>query len=209
MNDFHALAAEYVLGTLPHTERLAAQSRFKSDPEFAAEVALWEQRLAPLNALYTRATPPNLLPRIEARLFAKAPSRWRFPGLLAAATSALAGVALLAYLALTPPQPSLTATLAAEGSATRYAAKLEADGLHLIHLAGPAPDAAHAHELWLIVADQDPISLGIVSNATFTLPAIPLKPGMILAITLEPAGGSSTGKPTGPVLALGPLITAS
>jgi anti-sigma-K factor RskA len=28
---------------------------------------------------------------------------------------------------------------------------------------------------------------------------------MILAVSLEPAGGSTTGTPTGPVLALGPL----
>ena len=69
------LAAEYVLGTLPHAERLAAQTRLTRDPAFAAAVAAWEQHLAPLNDAYTPVPAPDLLPRIEARLFPKAPRR--------------------------------------------------------------------------------------------------------------------------------------
>ena len=32
--------------------------------------------------------------------------------------------------------------------------------------------------------------------------------GAVLAVSLEPKGGSTTGAPTGPILALGPLTRA-
>jgi anti-sigma-K factor RskA len=66
-------------------------------------------------------------------------------------------------------------------------------------------------ELWMLPGQGDPISLGLVDatgTATLTLraPAATLLAGMTaLAVSLEPAGGSPTGKPTGPVLYTGTI----
>ncbi|WP_323005507.1 hypothetical protein [Pseudorhodobacter sp.] len=67
------LAAEFVLGTLPLEAREAAATRIRRDAHFALAVARWEHRLAPLNAGYEDVPAPDLLPKIEARLFGAAP----------------------------------------------------------------------------------------------------------------------------------------
>lgn len=61
------LAAEYVLGTLDAAERRDAVALASRDPDFAASVRAWEDRLAPLDA-DTAAVPPaaTLFQRIEA-----------------------------------------------------------------------------------------------------------------------------------------------
>lgn len=69
----------------------------------------------------------------------------------------------------------------------------------------PLP-ADKAYELWLLPDGEDPISLGLlpVSGETTIQPSPELRellgPGSALAVSLEPAGGSPTGLPTGPVL---------
>lgn len=66
-------------------------------------------------------------------------------------------------------------------------------------------------ELWVIVGKQPPRSLGLIDLRGTQAHRIPdalraeLKDGATLAISLEPAGGSPTGTPTGPVVATGTL----
>ena len=81
--------------------------------------------------------------------------------------------------------------------------------------ATPAGDFSIPHarsaELWLIPADGKPRPMGVVDAAR---PAVmPMPPQFkalarekaTLAISIEPLGGSTTGLPTGPVVATGPL----
>ena len=84
------LAAEYVLGTLDRSERLAAEARIKADPGFARAVEDWENRLSGLNDGYAPVPAPDLLPQIEARLFPAPPKRrfGRLAGWLAGALTA-------------------------------------------------------------------------------------------------------------------------
>jgi anti-sigma-K factor RskA len=56
-----ALAAEYVLGTLDPQERAQADARIADDPEFAALVESWQERLAPLAASIPPVTPSERL----------------------------------------------------------------------------------------------------------------------------------------------------
>jgi anti-sigma-K factor RskA len=72
-------------------------------------------------------------------------------------------------------------------------------------------DATRVPELWLIPSDSKPRPLGILradSTVTITLPP-ELSPltvsNAVLAVSLEPPGGSPTGQPTGPVIATGKL----
>ncbi|OYY09436.1 MAG: hypothetical protein B7Y70_10165 [Rhizobiales bacterium 35-68-8] len=59
--DIRRTAAEYVLGTLDAAERAAWRARMSGEPEVAALVRLWEERLAPLHELSAPASPPDEL----------------------------------------------------------------------------------------------------------------------------------------------------
>lgn len=201
--DDDLLAAEYVLGTLPYADRLAAETRINKDTAFAKAVAAWENRLSLLNDAYDDAPAPNLLPQIEARLFGAAPKKppfWKgwFAG---AAVAAALGLAALAILPGTPVQP--VTTLAADGSTLRYDVTLQGQELRVARVAGGAADAGRVHELWLIVGSDAPISLGLIEGEELRLTTTDLAAGMVLAITLEPAGGAPNGIPSGPVLVTG------
>jgi anti-sigma-K factor RskA len=206
-DDDDLLAAEYVLGALDLAERYVVEMRIKNEPAMAALVAAWETRLSGLNEDYAPAPLPDLMPKIEARLFPQAPKKrgwWAdlrlWGGVLAAS------VALVAYLALTPPKPELTATLAADQGALQFAAVITHGHLTITRVAGDLPDTAHSHELWIITGDDPPVSLGVIpaEGETISLPGAAA--GAILAVTLEPPGGSPSGKPTGPIVAKGALI---
>jgi anti-sigma-K factor RskA len=205
--DDDMIAAEYVLGTLDLSERLAAEARLRRDPAFAAMVDAWQERFADLNEDYAEAAAPNLLPQIEERLFptpAKRRGDWLF-GLIGLGASAAAALAVAAFFLLTPPSPSLVATLAADASPLRYAAAIAGDELTLTRVAGTDADPDKDYELWIIIGDNAPVSLGLLRADKTTIPAPAAEAGYILAITLEPKGGGPEGKPTGPIVAAGPL----
>ncbi len=200
--DDDMLAAEYVLGTLDLESRAQAEARLR-DPAFAAAVQEWEIRLSGLNADFAEAQAPDLMPAIEARLFPTAPKRsfWPMWG-----ASALASLALVAYLAVTPIPADFTARMVAE-TGLEYDARVTDERLVVTLAAGAVAPQGQAHELWLIVGEAAPVSLGLLGTRTeIRLADVP--EGAILAVSLEPEGGSPTGAPTGPVLALAPLQKA-
>jgi anti-sigma-K factor RskA len=76
-----------------------------------------------------------------------------------------------------------------------------------------AADAGHSYELWLISKRfPNPRSLGIVGAEEFTQRPIPINfdtdtlRAATYAVSLEPAGGSPVGVPTGPILFTGKLV---
>lgn len=197
-----ALAAEYVLGVLALPDRAAAEARLKRDPAFAALVAGWEARLGGLNDGFAEAPAPNLLPQIEARLFPRSPARRRsrfglgwLSGALVAAVLALASIATLA-----PPRPELVATLATADDRLAYRVTHFGDRLQITRVAGVPAVPGQVHELWIIAPDAAPVSLGLLQDQPLvvTYPTPPA--GFVFAVSIEPAGGSPTGQPTGPVI---------
>ncbi|MBL4917319.1 anti-sigma factor [Szabonella alba] len=203
------LAAEYVLGVLSIDERIGAENRARRDAGFADAMAAWELRLAGLNENFHEIKAPNLLPRLEERLFGKPEPRppfWRNWFLGAGSAAALA-IAVLAFLPMTTPPPGTApqhlATLSAEAGSLRYDIGLEGDELHIIRVAGEAAEAGRVHELWLIAGEAAPVSLGLIGTEPTVLPASGLAPGVVLAVSLEPEGGAPGGAPTGPVLVTG------
>lgn len=191
------LAAEYVLGVLDARARRDAARRAEVDGAFAARVQAWEARLSPLNAAYPEVALPDLLPRIEARLFPARPRRrwvWAAGGVLAA------GLALAVVLW---PQPVPQARLVA--GELVVSVRLQA-GLLDLRRSGPSAGEDRDYQLWAIGADGVPRSLGLLRGESLTVPT-DLQPGVTLAISLEPLGGAPGALPTGPVLAsavLGP-----
>ena len=201
-------AAEYVLGVLDAGERGAAEVRLKREPAFAAAVAAWEDRLSGLNPGFDEAAAPDLLPRIEARLFpVQTRARRGWIGWLAGAAVAVSVVAVSVAVYLAPTgAPDLVTEIAGEASDLRFAAVIDNDTLVLTRLSGTPPEPGKAHELWLIVGDNAPLSLGLIGEGSLVLPLADAPAGAILAITLEPEGGGPGGKPSGPVLASGVLL---
>ena len=73
------LAADYALGVLGGRDLARAEAMVKDSSAFAARVAAWEARLAPMADAVSPVEAPNLFPQIEARLFGAQPRRaaWR------------------------------------------------------------------------------------------------------------------------------------
>jgi len=228
--DDDMLAAEYVMGVLPAQERQAAASLIEMDVEFARLVDAWEVRLAPLGEVYPEIEPPaGVKAAIDRRLFAHSAASaadamharaglweslafWR--ALAAVAVAALAIFIAIPYLSPPAGSPAirLVASLAAADSDVRYLAVYDAAAheVGLSHLAGQRGQGKD-FELWMIEGKSAPVSMGVIPSGPAVhielTPALQRKlaQGAVLAISLEPAGGSPTGQPTGPVVATGDL----
>ncbi|MER8379159.1 MULTISPECIES: anti-sigma factor [unclassified Mesorhizobium] len=214
-------AAEYVLGVLAADEREIASRRIDADAAFARLVDAWEAHLSPMAAAYPETEPPiRVKEALDRRLFAAEPRAglwsslgfWR--GLAAAAIAALAIYIALPYVnpPVVEPQTRLVASLAAEGSDVKYLVVYDAvrHDVGLSHVSGERT-AGKDFELWMIEGKNAPVSMGVIPAGATAHLAIPpavrekLAQGAVLAVSVEPAGGSPTGQPTGPVVAAGDL----
>ena len=197
-----ALAAELALGVLEGTERAAAEARLRRDPALMARVIAWQERLAPLNHGFAEApVPPDMLNRIEARLFpAPAPRRTLWMTLAGLGLAGVTALALVAFLVFSIPPARVEAVLTAEHGTLTYDAVFDGLRLTVTRVAGePAPEG-QVHELWIIAPGAAPVSLGLLARGPLVV-AYPTPPaGWVLAVTVEPAGGAPEGKPTGPVM---------
>jgi len=220
------LAAEYVLGTL----RFRARRRFEHwllSPQVRALVNAWEERLAGLEPPLEAIVPPaNVWRGIETRLELRKMARSSVTRYLAIAASLLF-FAMLGVFGLHKfgerigvEGPQLAATKQAfieENPQTIYwRVELLGNNQELrvhVHQAHDLP-AGKALELWILPAQGNPVSLGLlplageqhlVLNET---QRAALNGATRLAVSLEPAGGSPTGLPTGPVLHVAPLTPA-
>lgn len=221
-SDDDALAAEYVLGVLDEADRATCAERIARDPGFASLVANWEQRLAGMNEGFVEAAPPaSVKAALDQRLFSEPepPVRtglWSSLGFWRGlAGAAIAGLAVLAIILATEPQPSsetLVAALASADSDARFVALYEpaSNSLRVTRVAGEQP-TDRDFELWLIAGDSAPVSLGLVGAEGDRAPSVvatlqdAFAEGATLAVSVEPVGGSTTGAPTGPVVASGPV----
>lgn len=223
-----ALAAEHALGVLGASERAAAERKMAADPAFATDVEAWRERLSPMLAGVAEVTPrPGVWPRIERALPANDNAgRLRFwrgatVGSLGLAAASLAAAVMLANqppTLITPPAPLLNASLDATSGQPQplFVAAYDPTRKALIitSLMPAGTDTDHVHELWLIPADGQPRSLGLVEPGKSK--AMPMTgdmapmfaPGAALAISVEGPGGSpDKSKPSGPIAAMGKLST--
>jgi anti-sigma-K factor RskA len=221
--DIAVMAGEYVLGTLDARAAAAVAAAMARDPAWRDAVAAWEREFAPLTALaLPEAPPPELWPRIEAALGGdkpRAPARARTHLLLRLWAGAASGVAIAFAMQLfvyAPPRPTMTAVLVPDQGTPVFTAAATPGGFLRIAAvpadAGtlPAPPAGRAFELWgLAPGDAAPVSLGVMppgaTSITIEHPAVLPRTGMQIMISVEPPGGSPTGKPTGKVVYFGRL----
>jgi anti-sigma-K factor RskA len=218
------LVGEYVLGLLDAAEHDRMARRIAAEPVLAAELKLWQSRLSSLDHEFAETpAPPRVFEKVEARVFGVPASPvarfwnnlqlWRG---IAAGALAVAVIAIgfnLTQPARLDPQEFATQLVAAlqaqEGSGVEFVAlyDMATGNVRLTALSGTAvPDKDY--ELWMIEASGTPMSMGVIPMERTEMTLAEdlqdhLTPGTMLAVTLEPKGGSPTGGPTGPMVAMG------
>jgi len=110
------------------------------------------------------------------------------------------------------PAP-LIAAIVPTGKGAPIAAAYD-PGSGVVRIAGTMPiPVGRSAEVWAIRGTAAPRSLGVMPTAATATAALvvpagvraAMAPDTVLAISIEPAGGSPTGLPTGPVIATGKL----
>ena len=217
--DRDARIAEYVLGTLAGDERKAFEAELGRDESLRRAVGAWSERLQPLADSVAPVAPPlalrdRILTRIGgAEAAAERFSITRWLAWTFGASVVAAGVAVAAVFLFTPKPPELGgyAMLHEEtGSDSVVVFKIDKERRQVVLLAeAPGAGADKDYELWVLPPGKNPVSLGVLKAGETTarpidnMRAALVQPGTTLAVSLEPAGGSVTGAPTGPVLFTG------
>jgi anti-sigma-K factor RskA len=211
------LAAAYVVGALSTRTRRRFERLCEAHPELRAAKHRWEDRLLPLAMSLPRVQPsPQTWAALRARLFAASQprrSRW-WP---AAAAAALLGVALLLgrLTIWSPPSFQQLAALAEANASPLWEVQRTADfgQISIRTIGNVVLEADRNYELWILPGgDQNPVSLGLLPRSGVLLRELTeaqrtlLAAAAQVAVSIEPAGGSPTGLPTGPVVIVAPIV---
>ncbi|NWE79670.1 anti-sigma factor [Pseudomonas yamanorum] len=224
MNSIDELASEYVLGTLPAAQRAEVEQRLATDAELRAAVDAWEQRLLPLTEQADPVTPSvNLWRRIERSLGHSVPqdspvswwnrlSLWRGLAGAGLAASLVLATLLLTQTATINPTAYVVVLVAPQSQAPGWVIQASnTQEIQLIPLGIMEVPADKTLQFWTKGEDwQGPVSLGLVKpGQSLSVPLDklpPLAPNQLFELTLENPGGSKTGKPTGPIQAIGRAV---
>lgn len=222
-----AEVGDYVLGLMEGPEREAFEARMAQDPELAAMMDKLADRMASLDAPRDAGTPTtHLWAEIEKRVDALPPQPARLerrgaparrtrqiPTWMSLAASVVVSLGigyLLGSSTQTEQKPTVIAVLLNEQTAAP-AVIVEAfadDSVHLVPLDAFDVPEGRVLQVWTLPSQEmGPVSLGTLDQARdirLTGPALPSpRDGQLYEITLEPAPGSPTGRPTGPILVKG------
>jgi anti-sigma-K factor RskA len=227
-----ALALDFALGALDGAAMRSAELRLRSDLAFARDVARWQEQLGPLATdVAAVAAPESVWSAVDRELFRTAAPRpvaaqsvwatlaiWRAVAFGASGVAAIALGLLVSRPAVVPVAQPTGALLAASMASTDSAKAVLITATYdptrgAVILTPAAADSSRGltPELWIIVGKEAPKSLGVIDLKDPQAHRIPtalraqMNSGATLAISLEPAGGSPTGAPTGPVVAAGKL----
>ena len=220
--EHRTLAAELVLGLLDGDAKAGTERRLLSDAAFAAEVERWRARFSDFDdTAELQPAGDALWSRIDASVSrGSAPpaeqtsawSRWwsSLAVLRATAVGASLAVLLLAVglgvaIRQARLQPAMIAVLL-DGERAGAVVHAFADGRTvLLPLTSINVPSGRALQVWTLPSrERGPVSVGLMDRARtleLQLKDLPRPgPDQLFEITLEPAGGSPTGRPTGPIL---------
>lgn len=138
---------------------------------------------------------------------------WRGVAFAGALAALLLVVGLLGALDRARRQPVMVAVLLTEANVAAAVVNTFPDGrVELLPLQAIAVPEGKALEIWTLWDRAvGPRSVGLIERARATalrLDQLPLGANQLFEITLEPATGSPTGRPTGPVIAKGTTAQA-
>ena len=222
------LAAEYVVGTLRGRARARFQALLRYDPDLRRIVAEWEARLTPLAAAAGEIAPPARVWQAVMRRIAGAArgggSRaglafWR--GL--AVTSTAFVLILAAFLGMAPrPEPPMSMVAVMNDDKGQPALVVSWPPMKAMrdpHIRikvvqqHPVMEPGTSWEMWMLPGAKDaPVSMGLITtDADQTMKLGPALARRIegawgVAMSVEPARGSPTGSPTGPVIFKGQCV---
>ncbi|HEV7307032.1 anti-sigma factor [Ensifer sp.] len=222
--DLATLADEYVLGLLDAAEASAVEADMEREPGLRAAIAASRERFLPLDegaeALPVR---PGFWSQIEASLptgvgtTASVPepsandnrrNGWRATAIAAIAASVILALGL-AFSLMRAVEPLVVAVLVDDKGEVQ--AIIEDFGNEkatvrlLVDLDVPAGKTI---QVWTLPSrEMGPVSLGLIDNGRSVRLDGPVLPAphdsQLYELTLEQAGGSPTGRPTGLILAKG------
>ena len=222
--DIPAIADDYVLGLLEASEAAAIETATERDGELRAAIAASRERFLPLDtSVAPAAVNSELWSNIESRL----PPQTKFTankstrtandnrknGWRSIAVSAIAATLVLAagltFSLTRTTEPLVIAVLVNEaGEVQAVVEDFGNEKATVRMLADFAVPQDKAIQVWTLPSREvGPVSLGLIEgvrSASLKGPTLP-KPrnDQLYEITLEQAGGSPTGRPTGPILAKG------
>jgi anti-sigma-K factor RskA len=223
-DDIDVLAGEYVLGTLDASERTEVSARRRREARLDAAIEDWQWRLAPLAETVPQvAPPPHLLARIEARIDAggsagdtpqlvvslqRRARAWRSAAIGASALAACLLVAIgVREFSRPTPAKSYVAVFQKDDASPAFLLTVDLDMRTLsVRAVAAKPQPGKSYQLW-IASDKigpAPQSLGLIEADSRAIERALAKydRGIVekatFGVSLEPAGGSPTGKPTGP-----------
>lgn len=215
-----ALIGEYMLGSLRGGARRRFERALREEPAVALRLRTLQQEFTPRYSEgiaekpsaggWQRLVRELNLSRHRAPWYSRASF---LRGWALGATAALVLGVMFVTLRTTPdPTRIPIAQLAVKGAPPNVTAALSRDG-GTLELRAARPMVAgpsQSYELWVIPQGGTPISLAVLGQVDGALRVREahrgqLRKGAVLAITVEPLGGSPTGGPTGPVILSGAI----
>ena len=227
------LIDEVALGLADDADVARLGRMAQADPAIAARLDQARQRLLALDdtadalplpeGFWTRlearldaeeATTPPAAPQpaqqnvVELSSIRNAMHRWRATAVAGMAAALMLGV-MLAWVALSRPEHAVIAVLLNDaGEAIALVEGLPDNTTRITLLERQNVAADQVMQVWTKPEeDGPPVSLGLLStgrSSTLTIDGLPTpRPQQLYEITFEPAGGSPTQLPTGPILGKG------
>jgi anti-sigma-K factor RskA len=226
------LADEYVLGLLDAAEAAEVEARLPADAGLAGLVGAARDRFLDL-ALTARplAPPATLLQKIEEEIERRSPARvvrfpprpaagaatipaapggrgWRITAFASLAASVLLAFALVWQIGQTQPPRAVAILLGEDGAPLAMVEALPGELARVTMLAEVALPPGKTLQLWTVPAGATaPVSLGVLGGPTTGVLQGPTLPAPVAeqfyAVSVEDAGGSPTGGPTGAILGQG------
>jgi len=209
--DPHANVAPYALDALDADEEREFEEHLASCEACREELASLREATAALAyGAVGPAPPPELKERILAEAAAERPNvvslpqrrSWTAPLAAAAAIAAAVAIGVGVYAATRPASTDPLASVLAQPGAKlvpmgdRGALAVAPDWTAAIALTVPRAPAGKTYEAW-VIRDGAAQRAGLFSGATVLRIDRPVKPGSVVAVTLERAGGvdAPTSKP--------------
>jgi anti-sigma-K factor RskA len=225
-----AIAAEYVIGSLPANERAEFEYAVTREFTLQKEMYYWQDKLLPMTRMLAPVEPaPAVWARIERSV--RSASRrsdepekqswwqglnfWRYGAIAASLVAVMLALKLIAPT-VTPEAIRYVAVLQSpDKKDAGWIVEASAGGkLRLTPLVTTTVAPQKVLQFWTKAQGASgPTSLGLVPPDRVTeidvarLPT--LEREQLFELTLEPEGGSTIGRPTGPILYVGRTVAMS
>jgi anti-sigma-K factor RskA len=227
------LAIDYVLGMAEGADHERALRLIETDALFKALVTIWREKLGEIDRTAPEKAPVALVWDDLDQALDMAPKRavsvpraaanensifsnlwlnlgfWRPAAIAAGLAAIVLGGGLIREQARPPAQPVYVAVLQTGEGRAQAVVNAYADGtVTLVPIETIGVPQGRILEVWTLQSrEQGPVSIGRMDQArTLRLDLKQLRrpdAGHLFEITVEPPGGSPTGRPTGPVLSKG------